>query len=274
MIKHLATFKMVYETRSFSRAADLLFIAQPTVSAQIKQLETEFGTSLFVRNGRGELGVTSAAEQLYAKAVQLLATWDELHAELQEGISKTRCRIASSHTFATAILPELLPALAARFPQLQFSVQMRNSQGVRDDLAHHNAEIGFIEKPLAVRGLERTALLTDQLVHAGKTGPWLIREPDSGVYYYTRRYLEETGITPDMIQIDNNAVITQLLRAGFGQSIISARAATGIPSISLGPRFVREFYLMRRDTDLAPDIAACASEIVRWATARRLNELD
>lgn len=47
MLKLLETFKMVYETKNFSKAAELLFISQPTVSAQIKQLEQDLDTPLF-----------------------------------------------------------------------------------------------------------------------------------------------------------------------------------------------------------------------------------
>ena len=49
MLKLLETFKMVYETKNFSKAAELLFISQPTVSAQIKQLEQDLDTPLFTQ---------------------------------------------------------------------------------------------------------------------------------------------------------------------------------------------------------------------------------
>lgn len=250
MFKNLTTFKTVYETRSFSHAADLLFIAQPTVSAQIKQLEAEFGTVFFIRNGRGEVGITPAATALYEETLTLLTTWAQLHQSLPGTTSQqVPCRIASSHTFATYLLPQLLPQLVQQFPNLLFSVQMTNSQSVQEALLRHEADLGFIEKPLAAKQLQRHALIDDQLVHAGTSGPWLIREHTSGVYYYTQRYLTEKDITTEVIRIDNNTVIVNLLRSGFGQSIISARAAQGIPHVSLGPKFVRQFYLIHRAAD-------------------------
>ncbi|WP_164848071.1 LysR family transcriptional regulator [Lacticaseibacillus hulanensis] len=250
MFKNLTTFKTVYETRSFSRAATLLFIAQPTVSAQIKQLEAEFGLELFIRNGRGEVGITPAAKELYQETLTMLGTWAKLHQSLPGATGKQAiCRIASSHTFATYLLPDLLPLLVDQFPAVQFSVQMANSQSVQDALLRRDADLGFIEKPLATKQLHRHTLINDQLVHAGTTGPWLIRENASGVYYYTNRFLTEKGITNDVIEIDNNAVIVNLLRSGFGQSIISARAAAGIQHVSLGPKFVRQFYLVNRQDD-------------------------
>jgi len=52
LLEKLETFKIVYETQNFSKAAELLFVSQPTVSAHIKQLEEELNTQLFIRNGR------------------------------------------------------------------------------------------------------------------------------------------------------------------------------------------------------------------------------
>lgn len=276
MFKNLTTFKTVYETRSFSRAAALLFIAQPTVSAQIKQLEAEFGAALFIRNGRGEVGITPAAKVLYDETLTMLATWDKLHQSLPGATGhKAPCRIASSHTFATYLLPELLPLLVAQFPNIQFSVQMTNSQSVQDALLRHEADLGFIEKPLATKQLERHTLIDDQLVQAGTSGPWLIREQASGVYYYTHRYLTEKDITADVIEIDNNTVIVHLLRSGFGQSIISARAAQGIHHASLGPRFVRQFYLVNRnDADDLPVAQVQQFVCAYYAKSGKQHETD
>mgnify|MGYP003365434220 CR=1 FL=1 len=67
IFKWLETFKVVYETKNFSKASEILFISQPTVSAQIKQLENELRTQLFIRNGRKEIIVTAQAELLYER---------------------------------------------------------------------------------------------------------------------------------------------------------------------------------------------------------------
>ncbi|MCI1985186.1 MAG: LysR family transcriptional regulator [Lactobacillus sp.] len=264
-MKNLATFKMVYETRSFSKAAALLFISQPTVSAQIKQLEAEFHTPLFIRNGRGELGLTTAATQLYQEATTILTSWDQLHLKLATGPQQQRTRIIASHTFATYLLPALLSTLYTAFPAVTFSVQMANSFAVQTAVANHDADLGFIEKPLAGRGLTRTPLMTDQLVLAGQQGPWLVREPESGVAYYTHRYLAEQNIQTPQVEIASNAVIVALLHKGFGRSIISQRASTGLANTSLGQQYLRHFYLLTRNDD-GPN-KACRQMVIDWAQA-------
>ena len=75
MLKLIKTFIAVYETRSFSKAADQLFISQPTVSVHIKQLEEQLNVKLFDRNGRMFLSPTLNARRFYQHATQLLDDW-------------------------------------------------------------------------------------------------------------------------------------------------------------------------------------------------------
>lgn len=248
-MNNLATFKLVYETRSFSKAAGMLFIAQPTVSAQIKQLEAQLHTTLFIRNGRGAVGLTPAADTLYEKACEILATWDDVHVHLSHGPAHQQLRLYASHSFAMYLLPKILPALNQQFPHIAFSVNVANSQAVQTAILNHDADLGFIEKPLAARGIDRVEYLADQLVKVGAGEPWLVREVDSGVGYYTRRYLAEQNSAPKTMTVASNAVIVELLKAGFGQSIISKRAVGELPFENLGEAFLRHFYMISRVGD-------------------------
>ena len=69
LLEKLETFKIVYETQNFSKAAELLFVSQPTVSAHIKQLEEELNTQLFIRNGR--MNISKRAEFIGRLAASL-----------------------------------------------------------------------------------------------------------------------------------------------------------------------------------------------------------
>lgn len=261
-MNNLATFKLVYETRSFSKAAAMLFIAQPTVSAQIKQLEGQLHTPLFIRNGRGAVGLTPAADTLYDKACEILATWASVQDHLSQGPAHQQLRLFASHSFAMYVLPKVLPQLARDFPNIAFSIQVANSQAVQTAILNHDADLGFIEKPLAARGIDRVEFLADQLVKAGQGEPWLVREADSGVGYYTRRYLDEQNSAPKIMTVASNAVIVELLKNGFGQSIISKRATSELPVEDLGPQFLRHFYLINRNGD--DDIQAVRRDLIRW----------
>lgn len=268
IFKWLETFKVVYETKNFSKASEILFVSQPTVSSQIKQLENEFGTQLFIRSGRKEVLVTPQAEILYERVVDLMDDWDKLYQAVQTKQQQIiRCVIGDSHTFANYVLPSLLIQLHQKFPQIRFSVRMMNSLEVLQALEHHTVDIGFIEKPLSAPNIKRFSLMEDQLVLAGDTekGPWLVRENTSGVYYYTKRFLEEKDIDGPVMEIQNNEVIVGLLKQGFGCSLISERAAEGIAHQRLDDSYKRNFYLIRRKSGSSEDIERCAEFICEWS---------
>jgi DNA-binding transcriptional LysR family regulator len=267
ILEKLETFKIVYETQNFSKAAELLFVSQPTVSAHIKQLEEELKTQLFIRNGRMNISATPQAHLLYQRALNLLDDWQHLYQEIQQDVhQRISCRIGVSHTYALYLLPDLLIALYQRFPHIQFHVAMMNSAAVFDAVKQHELDLGMIEKPLSATNVERYPLMNDQLVLAGnpETGPWLVREPNSGVYYYTKRYLEEQNIQMPTVGIANNEIIVALLKKGFGCSIISSRAAREIPHQQLGTHYQRQFYLIKRPRDSYEEIATCATFIRKW----------
>ncbi|WP_125767218.1 LysR family transcriptional regulator [Lapidilactobacillus wuchangensis] len=267
MFKLLTTFKMVYETKSFSHAADLLFIAQPTVSAQIKQLENELQTTLFVRNGRTQLLVTPQAEELYRQASKILDEWTTVKQNLP-GSQRLNCRIGASHTFACYFLPELLPQLYQHNQQVNFSVTMLNSLAVFEALQQHKIDLGFIEKPLSSNSIHRQTLFNDQLVLVNgeqPEQPWLVREANSGVYHYTARYFAEHDIQGPQLTIANNQIIVQLLHQNFGKAIISESAAQNLNYQTLGSPYQRQFYLISRQVDKPDQYQSLTKQITAWA---------
>lgn len=259
MFKILTTFKTVYETKNFTTAAQLLFLSQPTVSVQIKQLEDALGVTLFERNGRQQMTPTKSADLFYQQAQQLLDLWDQdLHAlHHQDGQPKTPCRIGASHTTATYLLPTLLKAYRPALETLALDISTLNSSQIVQELTQHKLDFGFIEKPLTEKDLIRTPLQTDQLVLAGRPNePWLLREQGSGVYHYTMNYVKENNLPlENVMTIKSNAMIIQLLRQGIGQSLVSSAALLDYPEIPYRPlsqQYQRQFYLVARKNLPAP----------------------
>ena len=105
LLEKLETFKIVYETQNFSKAAELLFVSQPTVSAHIKQLEEELNTQLFIRNGRMNILATPQAHLLYQRGLNLLDDWQHLYQEIQQG---------NSWFHAGSVFPILLRSICCR----------------------------------------------------------------------------------------------------------------------------------------------------------------
>jgi DNA-binding transcriptional LysR family regulator len=251
MFKLLTAFRVVYETKNFSQAAEKLFISQPAVSNHIKQLESELGVELFIRNGRKEIVTTKQADILYQHLLNLADDWQDLQTALKiQTTPKETCKLVASNTFAVYYLPELLAKLTGRFPEVTFVVEMHNSEQVLHEIEKHEAHFGFIEKPLVTNEIIRTNLLTDELVRAGDFSKnlWLVRESDSGVYHYTEQYFLEQNIHPEKITIKNNEIILKCLELGIGQSIVSKKAlSAAIPWEKLSSNYQRNFYFVKRE---------------------------
>lgn len=252
MFNQLETFKMVYEVQNFSLAAKQLFIAQPTVSTHIQQLEKYFGQTLFKRNGRQIIQPTPAAQQLYLRVNHLLDDWrsiTEVMMQIQPGVD-LRLRIGASQTVAIYKLPKIIKALQNNFKNVTFDIQMANSDAILKAIDEHNLDFGFIEKPIITRGIKRHNFGMDQLVRTGDltSKTWLIREEGSGVGYYTRMFLQNENIRPKhLMQVSNNEIIVQLLKENIGQTILSKDAVLDLPYEVLPETYQRQFYLLCRD---------------------------
>lgn len=253
MFKGLQIFKTVYETKNFTTAAQLLFLSQPTVSVQIKQLEATLGVTLFERNGRQQISPTPSADLFYQQAQHLLDLWQQDLQALQAPLTHQPipCRIAASHTTGMYLLPALLQRHQTDLSGLALEISTFNSSQIVEQLTQHKLDFGFIEKPLTEKNLIRTTLQSDQLVLAGQPNqPWLLREEGSGVYHYTMNYLKENNLTlTQTMTIKSNAIIVQLLRQGVGQSLISSAALLDYPEIAYQPlskQYQRQFYLVAR----------------------------
>jgi LysR family transcriptional regulator, hydrogen peroxide-inducible genes activator len=109
----------VGEARSFGRAAARCHVSQPALSAQVAQLEEALGARLFERGTK--LVITAAGEELLARARGLLAQADELADSAARGadpFDKT-LRLGVIPTIAPYLLPEIAPALRAKYPKLR-----------------------------------------------------------------------------------------------------------------------------------------------------------
>ena len=143
-LKQLEAFVKVTESGSFSKAAKLLFLTQPTVSAHISSLEKELDSRLFVRNTK-EVKLSEEGKQLYQYARQMV----ELEKEIEQVFSKDAHREEKCITIATSTIPAqyVLPAILAKFretyPDEQFRISENDSCGVVEQVAGHMVDIGF-----------------------------------------------------------------------------------------------------------------------------------
>ncbi|MGH3679046.1 MAG: LysR family transcriptional regulator [Natronosporangium sp.] len=116
-LSHLRYFAAVVEHGNVTRAAELLYVAQPTVSAALRTVEREIGQALFDRVGR-RLRVTAAGAEAYRRVVRILAEWDDARATLRPESTRVRLRIGALDTLPHRWLSDLLSSLQRARPYL------------------------------------------------------------------------------------------------------------------------------------------------------------
>jgi DNA-binding transcriptional LysR family regulator len=168
-IQQLVYFVAVAETGHFTRAAELAHVAQPSLSKQIKALETDLGASLFSR-ARGNIALTPAGEALLPLARRILADVDTARQAVQEVtlLRRGRVRLGATPSLSTGLLPEVLTQFRHTYPGIQLVVQEDGSRNLVRELADGELDLALIILPLQPGdpALSTTPLFDDELVLA------------------------------------------------------------------------------------------------------------
>ena len=266
MFQNLKVFVTVYELKNFTKAAETLFLSQPTISTQISNLEKKLNVTLFTRKGRHEIIPTKDAEFLYKRALTILDNWEDTVETLNsQEVIRTKCRIACSNTCGIHYLPNLMTTILKNFPDIDFSIQLMNSEEVVTQLKQNKADWGLIEKFVNTEGLKRSLIYVDELVLAGDihSSYWLNREEDSGTQFYSDMYLKEMNLKPMHIHLNNNEMIAAFLKAGIGQTVLSKQAVPeGVEWLPLSPRYTRNFYFLAKESQIKKRISELEKFIV------------
>ena len=143
-IKQLEVLEQVARLGSFSRAADALYLTQPTVSAHLAALEEDLGTRLVVRSTK-RLTLTPAGEVMARYAGEILGLCRQSRQEVQLADSRVAgtLSVAASTVPSQYLLPRVLPALGARYPHVFFQVRQGDSDQVAGWMLEGGADLGL-----------------------------------------------------------------------------------------------------------------------------------
>jgi DNA-binding transcriptional LysR family regulator len=270
--RRLQVFHAVAKHLSFTKAAEALFMTQPAVTFQIKQLEEHFNTRLFER-GHGQISLTDAGRVVFDYAERILGQSAELDARMKDmtGQMAGPLLIGASMTIAEYLLPQVLGEYIARFPGVVPRLLVANSEAVQSQVAEHSLDVGFIEGETLLPSLITEILAEDELqVVCAPSHPlakqksataadlaqhaYISREPGSGTREVTDNYLKKLGLVHDALQpameLGSPEALKGLVATGRGFGIMSRatvvketrlKLLVGIP---LSPRLVRNLSVV------------------------------
>ena len=242
----LEIFCAVAELKSFSRAAEALFVSQPTVTSHISALEKRLGVKLFDRTTR-KVTLTPAGKLLYRHAKALLAEHEAAMQELSkfQGGLRGRLVFGSSTIPAHYLLPSLMAKFCREFPETQLLMRVGSSGEVLDSVLNGELEMGVIgfrpDEP-QIRTIplwndevvlivppehewsERTFVPIAELTNQ----PFVFREEGSGTRKTFEQFLLKHKISPRQLRIvaevGSTEAVKQFVAAGGGVGFVSVRA--------------------------------------------------
>lgn len=166
-IKQLTYFLAVAEELHFGRAAERLDIAQPPLSRQIKQLETDLGAVLFNR-GRSAITLTQAGERLLQRGTSIMTLLEDTQLEVrrlgQGAEGRLRIGFVGSATFG--ILPTIIKSFRATYPEVNLSLVPLNNAGLHRALVSRELDIAFARPALKDSEFVTRPLVEEPLIVA------------------------------------------------------------------------------------------------------------
>jgi DNA-binding transcriptional LysR family regulator len=166
-LHQLAYFAALADTRHFTRAAEQMAVAQPTLSQQIRALEQSVGTPLVVRRP-GKIELTAAGEELLPIARRILAEADNARRSLAElaDLQRGRVRLGATPSLCTGLVPQVVADYHRKHPGVAIFITEGGSRDLQDRLATGELDLALVidSRALDDSTLATTPLLVEELV--------------------------------------------------------------------------------------------------------------
>ena len=274
-IRQLEIFVSVARNRSFSKAAEDMYISQPSVSAHVNSLEKALGAQLLVRNTKG-VSLTKTGTDFLAYAQKILSLRDQALLSVNNGDRSVNgvIDIVSSTIPAQHLLPEIIASFKKQWPNIIFRVKQADSRGVEREMGSFRYDFGMVGAVPEDIGFSYCPIYNDELALVLPNGmpydaesirghfadyiiqtPFIMRESGSGTRVEIETLLSKIGVDPRNLIIpayfsDSHSILLAVSH-GLGVSLISKVAAAMYVEAGLlkmiemdSPLFRRQIHLL------------------------------
>lgn len=244
--RRLQVFFAVAKQGSFTRAAESLFMTQPAVTFQIKQLEEQFNCRLFERQHL-KIALTDEGRLVYEYAERILALSDEMAGRIAEitGQMGGQLVVGASTTLGEHVLPAVLADFNAEHPQVQLRLCVGNSESIKTRVVESSIDVGFIggegdPKLLSndVVGQERIVVVCDPTHPFAKQAAvipgdlleyeYVARESGSGTRDCVADYFRQQKLEADQLKVvmelGSPGAVKGVVKTGLGFALMSQLA--------------------------------------------------
>lgn len=238
-LHQLKVFEAAARNGSFTRAAEELFLTQPTVSMQVKQLTKAVGLPLFEQVGK-RLYLTQAGQELFATCKEIferISQFEMTVADLK-GMKQGKLRLAVITT-AKYFVPRLLGTFCQLYPGIDITLQVTNHSGIVERLKENLDDLyvmsqlpehldisyqPFLENPMVVLAPINHPLAQEKNISLQRLSEesFILREPGSGTRTAMQKLFDEHGVSLKVkLELGSNEAIKQAIAGGLGISVLS-----------------------------------------------------
>ncbi|MBF0369157.1 MAG: LysR family transcriptional regulator [Magnetococcales bacterium] len=239
----LRVFYAVAKNLSFTRAAEELYLTQPAVTFQIRQLEEHFNTRLFDRH-HNRISLTEAGDTVYGYAERILELYRETEKAINEmtGVTRGLIKLGASTTIGEYLMPRILSGYHDLFPNVQVRLTVHNTRLVVRKLEDATIDAGMVEGPVKNKNITVAPCLEDELMvilpvghplskhdeippESLKDYPFVSREEGSGTRAVIAELLGKGGVAYDdldtILEMGTTESVKGAVEGGMGYSIVS-----------------------------------------------------
>jgi len=269
--KQIEAFISVAKFKSFSKAAEAIYLSQPTVSTHINSLENELSVLLFDRSGK-DIQLTPAGLLFYDYAINMFNTRNGAIQSIAEFYNKIEgeLHIAASTTPCRSILPGIISSFSEKYQKVIFKISEQSSGQVISSIINFDAEIGIVGKKVYNSRLLYTELVNDDLVLITPKGGRFDEFTEDSLNFNevlneniilrdlnsaTRQIFEAALISANyninklkiFCQVSSMDTAIQFVRYGLGVTVISEDAVKDYLDYNLIKRFyLKDLQLKRK----------------------------
>lgn len=239
-LRHLKIYIAVCKYGSITTAADRIFLAQPTVSLAIKELEEHYGIKFFDRISR-KLYITEIGKNFLDYAIHIVTLFDEMERGIKDWDSIGRLRMGASITIGTYYLPKYISDFQQMNPNVSINVKIDNSESIEQKIIENELDFALIEGTVHNPSIESIEYMRDKLILVcGKKHPllrcqplkldhikkcdFILREQGSGTreLFDSKMLIHGIAINPVWESVSTQAIV-EAVAAGLGISVLPYR---------------------------------------------------
>lgn len=269
MLEELKTYIAVVENNSFTKAGEVTALSQPSVSLHVKRLEDYFNIILIQRsNKQKKFVITPAGLSLYEKAKQLIRMANDIKGEMNgyaTGI-KGRLHIGATLTIGEYFLPSFLGKFCAKYPDLEISITIENTEEICKKVKNMQVDVGLVEGRVESNIIASSKFYRDRLQIIAPVNwqidsrsldqrNWITREKGSGSRREWEQFMLDENLTSaGMMVFSTNFAVKEAVKNNLGLAMVSEVIAQGaaargeIQIIETSKSYFRNFsYIQHED---------------------------